>query len=282
MAQLAGRVAVVTGASRGAGRAIALTLAEAGATVYATGRSTPGKATTDQRAETIDETARQATARGGTGIAAPCDHTNDAEVSTLFERVRQEQGRLDLLVNNAWGGYEGYDDTFVAPFWEQPLTRWDRMLTVGVRSHLVAAYYAAPLMVSQSRGLIINTTAWDRDLYLGSVFYDVAKAAINRMAIGMARDLHPHGVAVVTLAPGFMRTERVLEAFNADEQNWQTVTELHHTESPFYIGRAVAALAADPDILRQSGHLLTVGELAQTYSFTDIDGRQPPPFRIDA
>jgi NAD(P)-dependent dehydrogenase (short-subunit alcohol dehydrogenase family) len=137
-------------------------------------------------------------------------------------------------------------------------------------------------MVSQSRGLIINTTAWDRDLYLGSVFYDVAKTAINRMAIGMAHDLRPHGVAVVTLAPGFMRTERVLEAFNADEQNWQTVAELHHTESPFYIGRAVVALAAEPDILCQSGHLLTVGDLAQTYSFTDIDGRQPPPFRIDA
>ncbi len=281
MSALRDTVAVVTGASRGAGRGIALTLAEAGATVYVTGRSVRGTADTAPDAGTVDETARQVTARGGSGIAVRCDHTVEADVVALFQRVGQEQGRLDLLVNNAWGGYEGYDETFDAPFWEQPLTRWEGMFTAGVRAHLLSARLAVPLMLPQQRGLIINTTAWDRDLYLGSVLYDTAKAAVNRLAFGMAQDLRAHGIAALALAPGFMRTEKVLAAFGATEQNWQTFERLQHTESPFYVGRAVAALAADPAIMDRTGHVLMVGDLARVYGFTDIDGRQPPAFKID-
>ncbi len=282
MPDLTGKVAVVSGASRGAGRGIALALSEAGATVYVTGRSRRGSATTEQRPETVDDTAEQIRARGGMAVAVSCDHTNEHDVRALFAQVQQEQGRLDLLVNNAWGGYEGYDNTFDVPFWQQPLERLDRMLTGGVRVHVLTSYLAVPLMLPQRSGLIINTTAWDRDLYLGSLFYDVAKAAINRAALGMAHELREYGIAAVALAPGFMRTERVLEAFQTTEQTWQSIEALQHTETPWYIGRAVVALAADPQHMQKSGHILTVGDLAREYGFTDIDGRQPPPFHIDA
>jgi NAD(P)-dependent dehydrogenase (short-subunit alcohol dehydrogenase family) len=198
-------------------------------------------------------------------------------VEALFARVTQEQGRLDLLVNNAWGGYEQHDwARFVAPFWEQPLRHWSGMFEAGVRAHLVATRLAVPLMLSNHRGLIVHTTAWDRDRYLGNLFYDVAKAAVNRLAFGMARELHPHHVAVVALAPGFVRTERVLAAFAAAGR----VPE--NLESPEYAGRAVVALAADANVMARSGRVLTVGELAAEYGFTDVDGRQWSPFRIEA
>jgi NAD(P)-dependent dehydrogenase (short-subunit alcohol dehydrogenase family) len=272
---LLGKVAVVTGASRGAGRGIALVLGEAGATVYVTGRSLRGS-TTENMPGSVDETAEAVTARGGLGIPVRCDHTMDAEVEALFHRVRSEQGRLDLLVNNVWGGYEHYDfGRFTAPFWEQPLRHWNDMFTAGVRAHLVASRLAAPLMLEQRRGLIINTVAWDRDLYLGNLFYDVAKAAIIRMAFGMAEELRPHGIAALALAPGFMRTERVMAAHAAQP------FPLDRTESPEYIGRAVAFLAADAQVMQMTGKVLTVGDLAQEYGFVDIDGKQPPAFRID-
>jgi NAD(P)-dependent dehydrogenase (short-subunit alcohol dehydrogenase family) len=211
------------------------------------------------------------------GVAVRCDHTRDAEVEALFERVRSGHGRLDLLVNNAWGGYEQYDPPrFAVPFWEQPLRHWEGMFSAGVRAQLVAARFAVPLMLPQRRGLIVNTTAWLQGKYLGNLFYDVAKAAVNRMAYGMARELRPHGIAAVALAPGFMRTERVLAAHAAQP------FDLSRTESPEYLGRAVAALTADPDVLRKSGSVLTAGELAREYGFTDTDGTQPPPFTIDA
>lgn len=270
-----GKVAVVTGGSRGAGRGIALVLGEAGATVYVTGRSQRGS-TTENLPGSIDETAEAVTARGGLGIPVRCDHTVDAEVEALFQRVRSEQGRLDLLVNNVWGGYEQYEfDRFTAPFWEQPLRHWDGMFTAGVRAHLVASRLAAPLMLEQRRGLIINTVAWDRDLYLGNLFYDVAKAAIIRMAFGMARELRPHGIAALALAPGFMRTERVMAAHALQP------FPLDRTESPEYIGRAVAFLAADSQVMQKSGRVLTVGDLAREYGFVDIDGKRPSAFRID-
>ena len=276
MSKLRGRVAVVTGASRGVGKGIALALGEAGATVYVTGRSDSG-GTTEGLPGTVRETADAVTQRGGHGISVRCDHTADAEVEALFARVAQEQGRLDVLVNNVWGGYEQHDlARFVAPFWEQPLRHWSGMFEAGVRAHLVATRLAVPLMLPHRRGLIVHTTAWDRNKYLGNLFYDVAKAAVNRLAFGMARELEPHQVAVVALAPGFVGIERVLAAFATAGRAPPDL------ESPAYIGRAVVALAADGNILARSGRVLTVGQLGTEYAFTDVDGRQWPPFQTEA
>jgi NAD(P)-dependent dehydrogenase (short-subunit alcohol dehydrogenase family) len=276
MALLRGRVAVVTGASRGIGKGIALALGEAGATVYVTGRSDEG-GTTEGLPGTVRDTADAVTQRGGEGVPVRCDHTADAEVEALFARVKQERGRLDVLVNNVWGGYEQQDwSRFGAPFWEQPVRHWSGMFESGVRAHLVATQLAVPLLLSNGRGLIVHTTAWDRDKYLGNLFYDVAKAAVNRMAFGMARELQPHHVAVVALAPGFVRTERVLAAFAGAGRLPDNL------ESPEYIGRAVVALAGDANVMAKSGRVLTVGHLAPEYGFTDIDGRQLLPFQIEA
>jgi NAD(P)-dependent dehydrogenase (short-subunit alcohol dehydrogenase family) len=276
MSLLRGRVAVVTGASRGVGKGIALALGEAGAIVYVTGRSDAG-GTTEGLPGTVRDTADAVTQRGGQGVPVRCDHTADAEVEALFARVTQEQGRLDFLVNNAWGGYEQFDwSRFGSPFWEQPLRHWSGMFESGVRAHLVASRLAAPLMLPNRRGLIVHTTAWDRDKYLGNLFYDVAKAAVNRMAFGMAREMQPHRVAVVALAPGFVRTERVLAAFAGAGR----VPE--NLESPEYTGRAVVALAGDANVMAKSGRVLTVGQLAAEYGFTDVGGRQWPPFQIEA
>ncbi len=272
-------VAVVTGASRGAGLAIARVLGEAGATVYVTGRSTRG-ATTESLPGTVEEAAEVVTARGGRGIPVRVDHTVDAEVEALFARVREESGRLDLLVNNVWGGYEHYEgNAFDVPCWEQPFReRWDAMFTSGIRAHLVASSLAAPLLFrsdAQGRpGLLVSTVAWAFGGYLGNLFYDVAKAALIRMAFGLAHELKPHRVAAVALAPGFMRTERVMA------EHARQPFDLSGTESPEYLGRAVAALAADPEVLSLSGRLLTAGELARSHGFTDVDGRQPEPFRL--
>jgi NAD(P)-dependent dehydrogenase (short-subunit alcohol dehydrogenase family) len=283
MPKLTGKVAVVTGASRGAGRGIALVLGEAGATVYVTGRSVKGEPTTENITGTIDETAEAVTTRGGVGIPVRCDHTIDAEVEALFIRVQQEQKRLDILVNNVWGGYEQYesDEGFSVSFWQQPLRHWQGMFTVGVRAHLVASRFAVRLMLPHQQGLIVNTIAWDRDKYLGNLYYDVAKNAIARMAYGMALELRKYNIAAVALAPGFMRTERVLDYFKTNEQNYHRVDALSRTESTQYIGRAVAALAADLNVMQKSGSVLTVGDLAREYGFTDIDGRQIPAFKIE-
>jgi NAD(P)-dependent dehydrogenase (short-subunit alcohol dehydrogenase family) len=275
MSLLRGRVAVVTGASRGIGKGIALALGEAGATVYVTGRSDAG-GTTECLPGTVRDTADAVTQRGGQGVPVRCDHTADAEVEALFARVRQEQGRLDLLVNNVWGGYEQFDwSRFAAPFWEQPLLHWSGLFESGVRAHLAATRLAVPLMLPHRRGLIVHTTAWDRDKYLGNLFYDIAKAAVNRMAFGMARELQPRHVAVVALTPGFVGTERVLAAFAGAGR------VPGNLESPEYIGRAVVALAGDANVMAKSGRVLTVGQLAAEYGFTDVDGRQWPPFQIE-
>ena len=275
--KLQGKIAVVTGASRGAGRGISLALGEAGATVYVTGRSVRGEATTENLPGTIEETAEAVTARGGTGIAVRCDHRVDSDVEALFTRVEREQKQIDLLVNNAWGGYEQHDfRKFSAPFHEQPLRHWDGMFTAGVRAALVASNFAVPLMLRQKRGLIVNITAWDRDKYLVNLFYDVAKSAINRMTYGMARELTPHNIAVIALAPGFIRTERVAGAFEAAGNR----DYLNFTESPEYAGRAVVGLASDPNVLEKSGKVVAVGDVAEEYGFTDIDGRRIPAFRM--
>lgn len=288
------RVALVTGASRGAGRGIAIELGAAGATVYVTGRSTrgaPAQGYADivalsgmkQVPGSIDETAQEVTRAGGRGIAVRCDHTSEDQVAALFRRIEREQGRVDLLVNNAWGGHEKFDGVFQAPFWERPMVLWDTMFDRGVRNHLLASRLAAPILVRQGKGLIVTTTFWDRDRYIaGNLFYDLAKASMTRLAFGMAQELKPHGVASVALSPGWMRTEFVLAAHATDEAHWRERPELAGTESTRYVGRAVAALAADPRVLDKTGRALRVGDLAQEYGFTDIDGRVVPPFALNA
>lgn len=264
--RLDGVVAVVTGASRGAGRAIAAVLGGAGATVYVTGRSTRADPSAPGRDGSIDETAAAVSERGGVGIPVRVDHVVDASVEALFGRIDDEQGRLDVLVNNVWGGYEQrYDEPeapFFGPFWDQPMWRWDAMFTAGVRAHFLAGRYAAPLLVrhrAERPGLILNTIAWAFGAYLGNVLYDTAKAATARLAFGMAQDLRDHRVAAVAVAPGHLGVD----------------------ESPEYLGRAVTTLAADPDIMNRTGSDVSVGELARAYGFTDVDGTQPEPFRLD-
>lgn len=286
-------VAIVTGASRGAGRGIAQELGAAGACVYVTGRSTRDEpaesyrqlmalSKLDHLPGNIDGTADEVTRAGGRGIAVRCDHTSDDDVAALFARVRREQGRLDLLVNNAWGGHESFDGVFDAPFWQHPIAHWDSMFDRGVRNHLLASRHAAPLLVEQKHGLIVTTTYWDRGHYLrGNLFYDLAKATMCRLAFDMAQELKPHGVTSVAVSPGWMRTEFVLAGHQADESTWQQRPALARTESPRYLGRAVAALAADPNVLGKTGDVLRVGDLAREYGFTDVDGRQVPPFEMD-
>ncbi|MCA1813992.1 MAG: SDR family NAD(P)-dependent oxidoreductase [Halobacteriales archaeon] len=275
---LRGQVAVVTGATRGVGRGIADVLGQAGMTVYVTGRST-GTTRTEGLAGTVEDAAAGVTAAGGQGIGVVCDHTRDTDAEALFERVRREQGRLDLLVNNAWGGYEDYAyKTFADPFWQQPVERWRGMFDAGVRVHYTASRLAAPLLVARGRGLIVGTSAGDGLKFRGAVTYDVAKAAIERMMWGMARELRPHGVAALALQPGFTRTERVMAAFGGDEKD----PRLAGTNSTWYVGRAVAMLAADPAVLELTGRTLMVGDLAERYGFTDVDGQRVPPFRLPA
>jgi NAD(P)-dependent dehydrogenase (short-subunit alcohol dehydrogenase family) len=270
---LTARVAVVTGASRGVGKGIALALGECGATVYVTGRSTrerPGP-----RPGTVDDTADDVSARGGRGVPVPTDHVDDRQVEALFDRVREQEGRLDLLVANAWGGYEGYDlRTFTAPFWEQPLARWDAMFAAGLRAQFTAARLAAPLLIARRRGLIVCTggTA-DPDYYLGNVPYDVVKAATGRLVTALARELRPHRVAAVGVYPGFTRTEAVVDAFAAAGRE-----PPEETHSPEFVGRAVACLAADADVVSLSGTGAQAAVYARRYGFTDVDGRRVAPF----
>lgn len=287
-------IAVVTGASRGAGRGCAVELGAAGATVYVTGRSRRGQpapgygqiqslSNLTRVPGSIDETAEEVTRAGGCGIAVACDHTDEAQVRALFDRVLHERGRLDLLVNNAWGGHETFDGVFQAPFWERPMVHWDAMFDRGVRNHLLSSRAAAPMLVRQGRGLIVTTTFWDRDRFMqGNLFYDLAKAAMTRLAFGMAQELRPHGVSSVAVSPGWMRTEFVLAGHHTDEDHWHERPELARTESPRYLGRAIAALASDPNVSALSGQVLRVGDLAQSHGFTDIDGRVIPPFELDA
>ena len=266
MADLRGKIALVTGASRGVGRGIARELGAAGAIVYVTGRSIRGAPATENLRGDVDDTADLVTQAGGIGIPVRCDHTQDAHVDALFARIRREQSRLDILVNNVWGGYERYGDAaFDAPFWQQPLWRWQLMFDAGVRAHFTASRAAAPLMIAQRGGVIIHISAGDEDKYRGQVMYDVAKTAVDRLAFAESQELRPHGVAVIALHPGFTRTERVERFASA-------------AESPRYAGRAVVALAADPAVIERSGGAYKTGALAREYRFADVDGTQPPPF----
>ena len=285
MGQISDTIALVTGASRGAGRAVALELGGAGATVYVTGRSVDGGSTTDNVPGTIDETAREVMHRGGRGIAIRCDHTVDADVESVFARIRRDHGRLDLLVNNVWGGYENPDcrPLPMGPFWEQSLLQWDRMFTAGVRAHLTASRLAVPLMLAQRRGLIISTTANLEPLgYLPNLFYDLSKHAVHRLVWAMAQEVREHHIASLAVAPGFMRTERIVEAFRRAGAEAALDGPGGPKETPVYLGRAVAALAADERVIEKTGQVLEVGALAREYGFTDTDGSQPAPFRVQS
>jgi NAD(P)-dependent dehydrogenase (short-subunit alcohol dehydrogenase family) len=264
MAELEDTVALVTGATRGAGRGIANVIGERGATVYVTGRSTRAEPN-PERPGTIEDTAEEVTARGGTGIAVRVDHTKRDEVASLIERIESEQGRLDLLVSNAWMGYEIRVE--VIPFWEAGIDHWDLMFD-SLRMQMATAQLATPLMLKQGRGLIVNTL-WDVGRHFhGLVSYDTVKNAVSRMSYGMAEQLREQGIAVVALSPGWMHTEVMNLPPELAEQ----------TETTEYIGRAAAALAGDPDVMRWSGRTLRVIDLAREYGFTDVDGRVLTPF----
>jgi NAD(P)-dependent dehydrogenase (short-subunit alcohol dehydrogenase family) len=270
--------AFVTGASRGVGRGIALALGSAGATVFVTGRSVAADRTNDLPG-TVDETAAAVSERGGRGIPVQCDHTDDEAVAALFDRLDRDVGRgdvepLSLLVNNAWGGYEGYDETFDDPFWEQSVETWDRMFDAGVRAHFTASRLAVPRRLDSRRGLVVSVSSGHGARYRGTVPYDVSKAATERLTKAMAHELRGSPVTAVAVQPGFTRTERALDAVGEDPD------ALADTESPLYTGRAVVALASDPDVEERSGGVFRVGDLARTYGLTDVDGTQPTPFDL--
>lgn len=277
MESMKGKVVVVTGASRGAGRGIARVLGEAGATVYVTGRSVRGSLTKPALSgTTIEDTAALVTAHGGTGIPVRVDHTIDAEIESLYEQVKREQRRLDLLVNNAWGGYEDYAhhggdaSVFDAVFWEQPIERWDKMWQAGVRATLATTKAALPLMFAQREGMIINTTLEiDPTFYDAALYYRTAKLAINYLTFGMAHDIYQRGgypIPVIGLALGWMRTEAVMENFR---QGLHPAGDLAQTDSIEFGGRAVLALATDPDVLQKTGKIFRVRDMAQEYGFDD-------------
>jgi NAD(P)-dependent dehydrogenase (short-subunit alcohol dehydrogenase family) len=277
MRSLAGKVALVTGASRGVGKGVALGLGEAGATVYITGRTLEEGQAAVALSGTIHQTAQEVNELGGKGIAIRCDHTDDEQTKAVFDQIRAEQGRLDILVNNVWGGYEYYNDGTEfwkeSGFWTAPLSRWDKMFAAGVRAHYACSVFAAPLMIEQHSGLIVNISFWAAQKPTMGVAYGSAKAACDQMARCMAHELGDHKIAVVALYPGLVRTEGVLKAGD--------FFDLSNSESPQFNGRAVAALAGDPNIMQKSGQVLVTAAVALDYGFTDIDGKQPRPVTLE-
>jgi NAD(P)-dependent dehydrogenase (short-subunit alcohol dehydrogenase family) len=282
---LSGAVALVAGATRGAGRGIAIELGAAGATVYVTGRSTRERRSEYDRPETIEETAELVDAAGGRGIAVPTDHLEPAQVEALVARIGREQRRLDVLVNDVWGGEKLIEwDT---PIWKHSLERGMRMLRLAIDTHLVTSHYALPLLLARPGGLLVEmtdgTAAYNATHYRINAFYDLAKTSITRLAWGLAREVAPHGATAVALTPGWLRSEMMLEAFGVTEANWRdaTAAQPHFviSESPRFVGRAVAALARDPAMARWNGQSLSSGQLAREYGFTDVDGSRPDCWR---
>ena len=282
---LHGRTALVAGATRGGGRGIAVALGEAGATVYVTGRSTRERRSEIDRPETIEETAELVTEAGGTGIAVAVDHLEPAQVRALVDRIDADHGRLDVLVNDVWGAEHLFE--WNAPLWEHDLANGLRLLRLALDTHLITGHHALPLLVRNPGGLVVEVTDGTAEYNAGhfrvNVFYDLAKTAVTRLAWAQAQELRPHGATAVALTPGWMRSELMLEHHGVTEANWRDATERtpHFciSESPRFVGRAVAALAADPDRGRWSGHSLSSGRLAQAYGFTDLDGTRPDCWR---
>jgi NAD(P)-dependent dehydrogenase (short-subunit alcohol dehydrogenase family) len=282
---LQGKGALVSGATRGGGRGIAVALGEAGATVYATGRSTRARRSEVDRPETIEETAELVTAAGGEGIAVAVDHLDPAQVRDLVARIDADHGRLDVLVNDIWGAEHLFE--WETPVWEHDLDAGLRLLRLGVETHLITSHHALPLLIRSPGGLVVEVTdgtaEYNADHYRVSLFYDLAKTALIRMAWAQGEELAPHGGTAVALTPGWMRSEAMLEHYGVTEADWRRGTERSPhfciAESPLFVGRAVAALAADPDVARWNGQALSSGGLAQVYGFTDTDGTRPDCWR---
>jgi NAD(P)-dependent dehydrogenase (short-subunit alcohol dehydrogenase family) len=293
---LRGRVAVVAGATRGAGRGIAAALGEAGATVICTGRTTRHARSEYDRPETIEETAELVTRLGGNGIAIAVDHLEHAQVEALADRIRKEHGHIDVLVNDIWGGeiLKGGPAEWNTPIWEHDLDKGLRILRLAIETHLVTSHYLLPLMVGREGGLLVEVTdgtlAYNAAHYRISVFYDLAKVAVARLAFSQGHELEPHGSTAIAITPGFLRSEMMLDAFGVTEERWRDALERREgkpsappdfalSESPRYVGRAVAALAADPDRKRWNQQSVTSGRLAAEYGFTDLDGSRPDVWR---
>jgi NAD(P)-dependent dehydrogenase (short-subunit alcohol dehydrogenase family) len=282
---LAGRVALVAGATRGGGRGIAVALGEAGATVYATGRSTRERRSEINRPETIEGTAELVTEAGGEGIAVAVDHLDPKQVAALVDRIDSEQGRLDVLVNDIWGSEHLFK--FDTRLWEHDLDDGLRLLRLGVDTHLITSHHALPLLIRNPGGLVVEVTdgtaGYNADHLRVNPFYDLAKTSVIRLAWDQAQELEPQGCTAVAITPGWMRSEQMLEHHGVSEDNWRDATERSPhfciSETPRYVGRAVAALAADSDVARWNGQSVSSGQLAQIYGFTDLDGTQPDCWR---
>jgi len=286
MDELKGKVALVAGASRAAGRAIAVELGRRGATVYATGRTTRAARSEMNRPETIEDTAELVTAAGGEGIAVQVDHLEPARVKALVDRIDAEQGRLDVLVNDIWGG--DIYLKFEQKLWEHDLDGGLRMLRLGIDTHAITSHYALPLLIRQPGGLVIEMTDGTAEYNANyradaGFFYDLVKVSVQRMALAQSVELKPHGGTAVALTPGWLRSEAMLETFGVTEDTWRDATKAQPhfviSESPTFVGRAAAALAADPDVARWTGQSLSSGQLAQVYDFTDTDGSRPDAWR---
>ncbi|MFI8387045.1 SDR family oxidoreductase [Streptomyces sp. NPDC085540] len=282
---LEGKVALVAGATRGAGRGIAVQLGARGATVYVSGRSTRGRRSEYDRPETIEETAELVTAAGGRGVPVVADHLVPAEVEALVGRIDAEQGRLDVLVNDIWGGELLFE--WESTVWEHDLDKGLRLMRLAVETHAITSHFAVPLLLREPGGLVVEmtdgTAEYNASRYRVSFFYDIAKSSVLRMAFALGHELGPRGATAVALTPGWLRSEMMLDTFGVTEANWRdALAEVPHfaiSETPSYVGRAVAALAADPEVARWNGRSLSSGQLAREYGFTDLDGSRPDAWR---